>query len=162
MAYTEESMTPVFASLLKSGIQIFIFWHGLDYEKSKVDHEGLKLKMKSSKIQFEVELLEMQIPLQRDYKESDEKHGILRKRLSDDHSKIVYCIDELGLLCAYEIEKSNLVIKEIVKENDEEKERLNRSIAGLLAEKEENKVDKDVVLNRMSQIEVMLTDMVRR
>ncbi|XP_035841967.1 uncharacterized protein LOC118488459 [Helianthus annuus] len=102
MAYTEESMTPVFASLLKSGIQIFIFWHGLDYEKSKVDHEGLKLKMKSSKIQFEVELLEMQIPLQRDYKESDEKHGILRKRLSDDHSKIVYCIDELGLLCAYE------------------------------------------------------------
>ncbi|KAJ0587472.1 hypothetical protein HanIR_Chr04g0163581 [Helianthus annuus] len=26
----------------------------------------------------------MQIPLQRDYKERDEKHGILRKRLSDD------------------------------------------------------------------------------
>ncbi|KAM0040846.1 hypothetical protein Hdeb2414_s0011g00359091 [Helianthus debilis subsp. tardiflorus] len=79
--------------------------HGLDYEKSKVDHEGLILKLKSSKLQFEVELLEMQISLQRDYKDSDEKHGILRKRLSDDHSKIVYCIDELGLLCAYEAVK---------------------------------------------------------
>ncbi|KAJ0550855.1 hypothetical protein HanHA300_Chr07g0250601 [Helianthus annuus] len=34
------------------------------------------------------------------------------------------------------IEKLNLVIKELVKENDEEKERLNGVIAGLLAEKE--------------------------
>ncbi|KAF5804663.1 putative ribonuclease III post-transcriptional gene silencing PAZ-Argonaute family [Helianthus annuus] len=83
--------------------------HGLDYEKSKVDHEDLKLKLKSSKLQFEVELLEMQISLQRDYKDTDEKHGILRKRLSDDHSKIVYCIDELGLLCAYEAVKICIV-----------------------------------------------------
>ncbi|KAF5820448.1 hypothetical protein HanXRQr2_Chr01g0002401 [Helianthus annuus] len=34
------------------------------------------------------------------------------------------------------IEKLNLVIKELVKEKDEEKERFNRIIAGLLAEKE--------------------------
>ncbi|MFS8009602.1 hypothetical protein Hanom_Chr14g01286881 [Helianthus anomalus] len=60
------------------------------------------------------------------------------------------------------IEKSNLVIKELVKEKDEEKERLNGVIAGLLAEKEKDKMDKDVLLNRMSQIEAMLTTMVQR
>ncbi|KAF5819401.1 hypothetical protein HanRHA438_Chr02g0088481 [Helianthus annuus] len=60
------------------------------------------------------------------------------------------------------IEKSNLVIKELVKEKNEEKERLNGIIAGLLAEKEKDKVDKDVMLNRMSQIEAMLTAMIRR
>ncbi|XP_022034029.1 uncharacterized protein LOC110935977 [Helianthus annuus] len=60
------------------------------------------------------------------------------------------------------IEKSNLVIKELLKEKDEEKERLNGVIAGLLADKEKDKVDKDVMLNRMSQIEATLTAMVRR
>ncbi|KAJ0445437.1 hypothetical protein HanIR_Chr16g0842911 [Helianthus annuus] len=54
------------------------------------------------------------------------------------------------------IEKLNLVIKELVKENDEEKERLNGIIAGLLAKKEKDKVDKDAMLNTMSQIEAML------
>ncbi|XP_022026531.1 uncharacterized protein LOC110927205 isoform X4 [Helianthus annuus] len=46
------------------------------------------------------------------------------------------------------IEKLNLVIKELVKEKDEEKERFNRIIAGLLAEKEKDKVDKDAMLDR--------------
>ncbi|KAF5813536.1 hypothetical protein HanXRQr2_Chr03g0099671 [Helianthus annuus] len=52
--------------------------------------------------------------------------------------------------------------RKFVKEKDEEKERLNGVIAGLLADKEKDKVDKDVMLNRMSQIEAMLTAMVRR
>uniref|UniRef100_A0A251VIM2 Putative zinc finger, CCHC-type n=1 Tax=Helianthus annuus TaxID=4232 RepID=A0A251VIM2_HELAN len=47
-----------------------------------------------------------------------------------------------------QIEKLNLVIKELVKEKDEEKERFNRIIAGLLAEKEKDKVDKDAMLDR--------------
>ncbi|KAJ0805914.1 putative adenine phosphoribosyltransferase [Helianthus annuus] len=60
------------------------------------------------------------------------------------------------------IEKLNLVIKELVKEKDEEKERFNGIIAGLLADKEKDKVDKDALLDRMSQIEAMLTATVRR
>ncbi|MFS7938648.1 hypothetical protein Hanom_Chr05g00442221 [Helianthus anomalus] len=60
------------------------------------------------------------------------------------------------------IEKSNLVIKELVKEKGEEKERLNGVIAGLMAEKEKDKIYKDILLNRMSQIEAMLTAMVQR
>ncbi|XP_022041991.1 uncharacterized protein LOC110944647 [Helianthus annuus] len=61
-----------------------------------------------------------------------------------------------------EIEKLNLVIKELVKEKDEEKERFNGIIARLLAAKEKDKVDKDAMLDRMSQIETMLTTTVRR
>ncbi|XP_035832469.1 uncharacterized protein LOC110909152 isoform X4 [Helianthus annuus] len=61
-----------------------------------------------------------------------------------------------------EIEKLNLVIKELVKEKDEEKERFNGIIAGLLADKEKDKVDKDALLDRMSQIEAMLTATVRK
>ncbi|KAJ0885900.1 hypothetical protein HanRHA438_Chr09g0373231 [Helianthus annuus] len=60
------------------------------------------------------------------------------------------------------IEKLNLVIKELVKKKDEEKERFNGIIAGLLAGKEKDKVDKDALLDRMSQIEAMLTATVRR
>ncbi|KAF5781430.1 putative SLC26A/SulP transporter [Helianthus annuus] len=58
------------------------------------------------------------------------------------------------------IEKLNLRIKELVKEKDEEKERLNGIISGLLAEKEKDKVDKDAMLDTMSQIEAMLTSII--
>ncbi|XP_076918654.1 endoribonuclease Dicer homolog 3-like [Bidens hawaiensis] len=75
------------------------------YEPRKVDFEDLKLKLKCSRLKFEVQLLQMQVTLQTQYKDSDQKHGILRGRLSDDHAKITYCIDELGLLCAYEAVK---------------------------------------------------------
>ncbi|MFS8029279.1 hypothetical protein Hanom_Chr16g01520501 [Helianthus anomalus] len=51
----------------------------------------------------------------------------------------------------------NLIINELVKENDDEKERLYGIIVGLLAEKEKDKVDKDAMLDTISQIEAMLT-----
>ncbi|MFS7913472.1 hypothetical protein Hanom_Chr02g00142191 [Helianthus anomalus] len=59
------------------------------------------------------------------------------------------------------IEKVNLVIKELVEENDKE-EKLNRIIAGPSAEKEKDKMDKDTMLNRISQVEAMLTAIVLR
>ncbi|XP_021980591.1 uncharacterized protein LOC110876739 [Helianthus annuus] len=59
-----------------------------------------------------------------------------------------------------QIEKLNLVIKELVKENDEEKERLNGIIARLLAEKKKDKVDKDAMPDTMPQIEAMLTSII--
>ncbi|KAJ0806392.1 hypothetical protein HanPI659440_Chr02g0088941 [Helianthus annuus] len=49
-----------------------------------------------------------------------------------------------------------------ISDEDEEKERLNGITVGLLAEKEKDKVDKDPMLDRMSQIEAMLTSTVRR
>ncbi|MFS7932489.1 hypothetical protein Hanom_Chr04g00368461 [Helianthus anomalus] len=48
------------------------------------------------------------------------------------------------------IEKLKLVIKEFFKEKDEEKERLNGIIVGLFAVNENDKVDEDTILNRMS------------
>ncbi|MFS7925690.1 hypothetical protein Hanom_Chr04g00288031 [Helianthus anomalus] len=46
-------MCPIITKLLRreNHLKIDEFRHGLDYEKSKVDHEGLKLKLKSSKLQ---------------------------------------------------------------------------------------------------------------
>lgn len=76
------------------------------YEPAKVSHSELKAKLESSKIKFEAQLLELQVSLQTNYKDTDEKHEILQKRLSNDYTKIIYCLDELGLLCAYEAVKS--------------------------------------------------------
>ncbi|CAI9264561.1 unnamed protein product [Lactuca saligna] len=75
------------------------------YEPSKVSHSELKAKLESSRFKFEAQLLELQVSLQSNYKDTDEKHEILRKRLSNDYTKVVYCLDELGLLCAYEAVK---------------------------------------------------------
>ncbi|GJT95514.1 luminal binding protein 5-like protein, partial [Tanacetum coccineum] len=56
------------------------------YDASKILHVEVKGKLKSSRLKF---------------KDVDRK---LRKWLANDHAKIVYCIDELGFLCAYEAE----------------------------------------------------------
>lgn len=37
------------------------------------------------------------------YKDMDDRITALRKRLSNDHAKILYCLDDLGLICAYEV-----------------------------------------------------------
>ncbi|MFS7935667.1 hypothetical protein Hanom_Chr06g00577041 [Helianthus anomalus] len=60
------------------------------------------------------------------------------------------------------IEKVNLIIKELVEGKDGEEEKLNRIIAGPSAEKEKDKVDKYTMLNRISQVEAMLTAIVLR
>ncbi|GJW78864.1 endoribonuclease Dicer homolog 3a isoform X1 [Tanacetum coccineum] len=75
------------------------------YQPVKFDHEEMKLKLESSRSKLEVELLDMQMSVNRNFKDTKEKVEILRKRLSNDHAEIIYCIDELGLLCAYEAAK---------------------------------------------------------
>ncbi|PWA64908.1 endoribonuclease Dicer 3 [Artemisia annua] len=62
------------------------------YHPSKFLHAEVKGELKSSRLKFELQL-------QSKFKDVDKK---LRKRLRNDHDKIVYCISELGLLCAYE------------------------------------------------------------
>lgn len=53
--------------------------------------------------QFDDLLLNLQGSPMTQYKDMDDRHKALRKRLSNDHAKIVYCLDDLGLLCAYEV-----------------------------------------------------------
>ncbi|KAL7588569.1 hypothetical protein Lser_V15G38263 [Lactuca serriola] len=75
------------------------------YDPAKVSHSELKAKLESSRDKFEAQLHELQVSLQSNYKDTDEKYEILRKRLFNDYTKIIYCVDELGLLCAYEAVK---------------------------------------------------------
>ncbi|GJU84475.1 endoribonuclease Dicer homolog 3a isoform X1, partial [Tanacetum coccineum] len=72
------------------------------YQPAKVDHAELKVKLESLKLKFGVQLREMKISMGSNYKDTDEKHEILRTRLSNEYANIIYCIDELGLLCAYD------------------------------------------------------------
>ncbi|KAF5755868.1 hypothetical protein HanXRQr2_Chr17g0807911 [Helianthus annuus] len=74
-------------------------------------------------------------------------------KISYDTGKLGDLLEALVDLCC---------LQNLVKEKDEEKERFNGITAGLLAEKEKDKVDKDAMLDRMSQIEAMLTPTVRR
>lgn len=53
--------------------------------------------------QFDVSLSKLQGSVQNSYKDMDDKHKTLRKQLSNYHAKILYCLDELGLICAYEV-----------------------------------------------------------
>ncbi|KAF5764811.1 hypothetical protein HanRHA438_Chr15g0708801 [Helianthus annuus] len=61
-----------------------------------------------------------------------------------------------------EIEKLHLVITWLVKQKNEDKERLNDLLWGCWLEKERDKVDRDAMLDRMSQIVAMLRATDRR
>ncbi|KAM0036735.1 putative Transposase-associated domain-containing protein [Helianthus debilis subsp. tardiflorus] len=61
-----------------------------------------------------------------------------------------------------EIEKLNEIIKELVKEKEEDKERFNGIIGGLVAQMEREKEEKEAMLVRMMKIEAMLTTLVRK
>ncbi|KAL0407818.1 UNVERIFIED_CONTAM: Endoribonuclease Dicer3a [Sesamum radiatum] len=55
--------------------------------------------------QFDAILLDFQKSLPSQYKDADDKYKLLRDRLANDHSKILFCLENLGLLCAYEAVK---------------------------------------------------------
>jgi len=40
---------------------------------------------------------------QSDYKDMDLKFKALHQRMSNELAKILYCLEDLGLLCAYEV-----------------------------------------------------------
>ncbi|KAL4571164.1 hypothetical protein LXL04_017915 [Taraxacum kok-saghyz] len=87
------------------------------YAPVRVFHSELRTKLESSRSKFEEQLLQLKDSLQNSYKDTDEKHEILKKRLSNDYTKIVYCLDEFGLLCAYEAVK--ICIEHAPKANEE-------------------------------------------
>lgn len=99
LVYTLRNRTEL-ENVVPSASHIYLF-----YQPSKVSHSELKAELESSRLKFEAQLIEMQVSLQSSNKDTDEKHEVLRKRLSNDYAKIIYCIDELGLLCAYEAVK---------------------------------------------------------
>ncbi|XP_024966955.1 endoribonuclease Dicer homolog 3a isoform X2 [Cynara cardunculus var. scolymus] len=99
LVYTLRNRTEL-ENAIPSASHIYCF-----YQPFKVSHSELKAELEFSRLKFEAQLMKMQVSLQSSCKDTDEKHELLRKRLSNDHAKIIYCIDELGLLCAYEAVK---------------------------------------------------------
>lgn len=53
--------------------------------------------------QNDASLLTLQESVQSNFKDLDDRVKTLRKRLSNDYEKILYCLDDLGLICAYEV-----------------------------------------------------------
>ena len=53
--------------------------------------------------QFDALLLKLPVSQHSHYKDIDEKLKTLRKRLFNDLAKILYCLDDLGPICAYEV-----------------------------------------------------------
>ncbi|KAG6599127.1 Endoribonuclease Dicer-like 3a, partial [Cucurbita argyrosperma subsp. sororia] len=72
------------------------------YEPAKSLTLELKAKIEALWSKFDTSLSNSQVALQVHYKDVDSKIKALKKRLSSDHFKISYCLDELGVLCAYE------------------------------------------------------------
>lgn len=62
----------------------------------------LKEKIKASWSKNDASLLTLQESVQSNFKDLDDRVKTLRKRLSNDYEKILYCLDDLGLICAYE------------------------------------------------------------
>ncbi|XP_028797129.1 endoribonuclease Dicer homolog 3a-like [Neltuma alba] len=75
------------------------------YDQARVPFEGLKLKMESLWPEFDASLLRLQRSMECQYKDVDDRLERMRKRLSKDYSKILYCLEDLGLVCAYEAAK---------------------------------------------------------
>uniref|UniRef100_A0A2N9I7M6 Helicase/UvrB N-terminal domain-containing protein n=1 Tax=Fagus sylvatica TaxID=28930 RepID=A0A2N9I7M6_FAGSY len=64
---------------------------------------NLKAKMEASWYKFDALLLKLPVSQHSHYKDIDEKLKTLRKRLFNDLAKILYCLDDLGPICAYEV-----------------------------------------------------------
>ncbi|KAJ9548492.1 hypothetical protein OSB04_021035 [Centaurea solstitialis] len=99
LVYTLRDRTEL-ENVIPSASNIYHF-----YQPSNVSHSELKAELESVKTKFEAELVKVRVSLQSSCKDAEEKYEALRKRLFNDYAKIIYCIDELGLLCAYEAVK---------------------------------------------------------
>ncbi|XP_019053854.1 PREDICTED: endoribonuclease Dicer homolog 3b isoform X4 [Nelumbo nucifera] len=78
------------------------------YNSTQFSHEDLKTKLKSSRSKFDALLVSIQASLPTQFKDTDDAFNGLKKRLSKYHTKIVCCLDDLGLICAYEAAKDCL------------------------------------------------------
>ncbi|KAH9804978.1 Endoribonuclease Dicer [Citrus sinensis] len=87
------------------------------YDQSKFCGSDLKGKLEVSWSKFDASLSKLQGSQLNCYKDMDDKHKTLRKQLSDYHAKILYCLDELGLICAYEAVK--ICLEKVLKAQEE-------------------------------------------
>ncbi|XP_060208248.1 endoribonuclease Dicer homolog 3a isoform X1 [Lycium barbarum] len=84
----------------------------------------LKAKLEFSRSKFDAALAELQLLLPNHYKDTDDVYKKLQKRLSNSCAKMVSCLENLGIICAYEAVK---ICLENVPDDKEENEILRKS-----------------------------------
>ncbi|KAJ8750873.1 hypothetical protein K2173_016054 [Erythroxylum novogranatense] len=75
------------------------------YDKVKFCDTDLKARIEASWSKHDDLLLALQESVQSCYQDLDDKTKALRRRLSKDHSKILNCLEDLGIICAFEAVK---------------------------------------------------------
>nr|XP_011458182.1 PREDICTED: endoribonuclease Dicer homolog 3-like [Fragaria vesca subsp. vesca] len=76
------------------------------YNPTWLTCEDLKEKMEALLSKFDSSIkLKLHGPEKIEYEDINDKIKALRKRLSNDYMKILYCLDDLGIICAYEAVK---------------------------------------------------------
>ncbi|XP_063947004.1 endoribonuclease Dicer homolog 3a-like isoform X1 [Daucus carota subsp. sativus] len=75
------------------------------YDPAVCSSSDLKRKLESTWLKFDGSLLKLQASLSDNFRDTDEKQKLLRSRMSNIHQKILYCINDLGLMCAFEAVK---------------------------------------------------------
>ncbi|PSS19311.1 Endoribonuclease Dicer 3a like [Actinidia chinensis var. chinensis] len=97
--YTIEDRTEL-EKIIPSAKEICRF-----YDPAVSINMDLKAKLETLWEKFDASLLELQGSMPSQFRDMEDKYKALRKRLSNDHAKILYCLEDLGLLCAYEAVK---------------------------------------------------------
>ncbi|KAI3454024.1 hypothetical protein Pfo_010687 [Paulownia fortunei] len=75
------------------------------YEPMQSPNLELKAKLESSWSKFDAVLLGFQQSLPNQYKDTGDRFKSLRDRLANDHKRILFCLENLGLVCAFEAVK---------------------------------------------------------
>ncbi|KAG4112984.1 hypothetical protein ERO13_D13G195300v2 [Gossypium hirsutum] len=75
------------------------------FDPTRFCSSGLKAMIEASWLKIDASLSTLQGSIQTSYTDMDDKFKALHKRSSNDHAKILHCLDNLGLICAYEAVK---------------------------------------------------------
>ncbi|KAK8543151.1 hypothetical protein V6N13_136315 [Hibiscus sabdariffa] len=75
------------------------------FDPTQFSSLDLQAEVEASWLKMDASLSTLQGSTQTLYKDMEDKLQTLRKRLSNDLAKILHCLDDLGLICAYEAVK---------------------------------------------------------
>ncbi|KAK7256023.1 hypothetical protein RIF29_29454 [Crotalaria pallida] len=89
------------------------------YNRTQFLSQNLKLEMEGLWYQFDALLLRLRQSVESQYKDIDDRLEKMQKRLFNEYSKILYCLDDLGLVCSYEATKFCLENSQFIQEECE-------------------------------------------
>nr|XP_019070569.1 endoribonuclease Dicer homolog 3a isoform X1 [Solanum lycopersicum] len=87
------------------------------YDPIVFSNTELKAKLEFSWSKFDAALADLKLSLPSQYKDTDDIYKKLRKRLSNCYAKILCCLENLGIICAYEAVK--ICLENVPNDKDE-------------------------------------------